>query len=296
MYRRGATPVGTCPRCREALLPVASVAGVRYCDRCGGVFADLAASTRIVTALDRELLEVGFLASRGKPEVKESPLPLTCPECTMDMVRTRVESAACSVDACPVHGTFFDAHELERVMRAYVGARRARVGAGTSARRSSPPETAEDRAWVRAAISGLALQYAHGVTFDALDEGPRRIEHVVAVVEGGRDEARPKALYVRLKADVRGWHRFSLDETGSAVWDVAERVLDGDARADVRRVDLASPWGVVGLRLDSVRARPRGQAGLPFLRFEVEGGAAFELSYENEADPSSGSILVLAPR
>ena len=39
------------------------------------------------------------------------------------MQRVRVESAACFVDACPIHGTWFDAGELEDVMRAYDRAR-----------------------------------------------------------------------------------------------------------------------------------------------------------------------------
>jgi hypothetical protein len=40
------------------------------------------------------------------------------------MQKIRVESAACEVDACPAHGTWFDTHELEHVIRAYEAYRR----------------------------------------------------------------------------------------------------------------------------------------------------------------------------
>jgi Zn-finger nucleic acid-binding protein len=127
VYRRGPTPAGSCPRCAEALLPIADVAGVKWCERCGGVLADVAASNRIVTKLDRALLEIGFQAARGKPKKPDGGRNITCPECLMEMQRVLVASAACIVDACTMHGTWFDTGELEDVMRAYSRARRAGV-------------------------------------------------------------------------------------------------------------------------------------------------------------------------
>jgi Zn-finger nucleic acid-binding protein len=128
IYRQGPSPAGSCPRCREALTPAAPAPTMaRACERCGGVFATNEASRRIVASLDRALLEVGFAASRGKPRPRgpETALGLTCPECLVSMQRIRVESAACMIDACPAHGTWFDAGELEDVMRAYARSRRA---------------------------------------------------------------------------------------------------------------------------------------------------------------------------
>jgi Zn-finger nucleic acid-binding protein len=83
--------------------------GVAYCEKCGGVFADV--------------LEIGFQAGLGKPRKRDEGREITCPECLIAMQRQRIESAACVVDVCPSHGTWFDTGELEDVMRAF---RRAR--------------------------------------------------------------------------------------------------------------------------------------------------------------------------
>jgi Zn-finger nucleic acid-binding protein len=125
IYRQGPSPAGACPRCRESLLGIAGVPSVRRCEKCGGVFADLDASRRIVSVFDRTLAEVGFLTSLGKPPAEDTGRTLSCPECLITMQRVRVESAACFIDACPAHGSWFDPGELQPVMRAYQRAREA---------------------------------------------------------------------------------------------------------------------------------------------------------------------------
>lgn len=127
IYREGPSPAGACPRCREPLLAIANVASVKRCEKCGGVFANNDASRRIVIAFDRVLLEIGFESSLGKPRAKETGRSLTCPECLIAMQRVRIESAACWIDACPSHGSWFDPGELEDVMRAFRRARDAGV-------------------------------------------------------------------------------------------------------------------------------------------------------------------------
>lgn len=98
--------------------------GIAYCEKCGGVFADVAATQRIVSTMDRVLLEIGFQAGLGKERKRHEPRELTCPECLIAMQMQRIESAACTVDVCPAHGTWFDTGELEDVMRAFKRARR----------------------------------------------------------------------------------------------------------------------------------------------------------------------------
>lgn len=127
IYRQGPSPAGACPRCREPLLGIANVPSVRRCEKCGGVFANNDASRRIVSGFDRVLLEIGFECGLGKPRAKETPHALTCPECLVGMQKVRMESAACSIDACPAHGSWFDPGELEDVMRAFRRAREAGV-------------------------------------------------------------------------------------------------------------------------------------------------------------------------
>lgn len=124
VYREGPPPAGCCPRDRDLLVTIEGYEGVQACETCGGIFADVAASQRIVTKMDRMLLEMGFQASLGMPRKPDDGRTIFCPECLITMQRVRVESAACFVDACPLHGTWFDAGELEDVMRAYDRARR----------------------------------------------------------------------------------------------------------------------------------------------------------------------------
>ena len=123
VYRQGRTAVNTCPRCQEALVDNAGRPGVKTCEKCGGVFANLATSNRILEAIDRQLLAIGFDAAWGKRKPRDEGHPLTCPECQIQMVKNRIESAACEVDACPLHGTWFDTGELVDVMRAFESAR-----------------------------------------------------------------------------------------------------------------------------------------------------------------------------
>jgi Zn-finger nucleic acid-binding protein len=127
IYRQGPSPAGSCPRCRESLLAVDAAPGVKTCEKCGGVFADNPASQRIVTKLDKTLLEIGFTARIGRePATKDTGRPLTCPECLVAMRKVRIESACCEIDVCAAHGTWFDSGELQDVMRAYARNRRGR--------------------------------------------------------------------------------------------------------------------------------------------------------------------------
>jgi Zn-finger nucleic acid-binding protein len=124
VYREARRAANTCPRCQETLLETPARAGVKYCEKCGGVFADLVVSNRILEAMDRQLLAIGFEASYGKRKPKDDGRFITCPECQIDMVKTRIESAACDIDACPLHGTWFDTGEMVDVMRALERARK----------------------------------------------------------------------------------------------------------------------------------------------------------------------------
>lgn len=135
IYRQGPSPAGSCPRCRDTLIAVSAgggeiIPGVRTCHKCGGVFADNDASKKIVSSLDRLLLEIGFQAAAGKRPVRdprELARALTCPECLVAMRRVRIESAACEIDVCPAHGSWFDTGELQDVMRAYARIRKGGV-------------------------------------------------------------------------------------------------------------------------------------------------------------------------
>jgi len=170
IYRQGPSPAGSCPRCRDTLIAVSAgeiVPGVRTCHKCGGVFADNEASKKIVSTLDRVLLEIGFQAAFGKRrpgDPRELARSLTCPECLIAMRKVRIESAACEIDVCPAHGSWFDAGELEDVMRAYANNRRA--GMLSPGRPRLSPGDIELRAIAaeRAAPPGSLLELVNDLT------------------------------------------------------------------------------------------------------------------------------------
>lgn len=124
IYREAPAPPNTCPRCRESLLDSRLRAGVKYCEKCGGVFADLATSHRILEVMDRQILAIGFNAAIAKTKPKDDGRPVRCPECQLEMIKNRIEAACCEVDACPLHGTWFDTGEMVDVMRAFERARK----------------------------------------------------------------------------------------------------------------------------------------------------------------------------
>jgi Zn-finger nucleic acid-binding protein len=156
IYRQGPAPAGSCPRCRETLIVAKDEPGMRYCEKCGGVFADAAASRRIVSSLDRALLALGFDVGRGKPRDARDERRVACPECLVEMQKVRVEAAVCDIDACPTHGTWFDAGELEDVMRAFHRARQQ------GARTPGAPPAAYTPSLGQAKTSGDGDEYGRG--------------------------------------------------------------------------------------------------------------------------------------
>lgn len=127
-YRTPAAREGACPRCGLYLAPLAvDGAALLVCNSgCGGLFADIEASRRIMHGLDRQLLAVAHELAMGKPE-RDGGLPLACPVCSSKMIRSDQPAALVSVDACATHGTWFDAGEMQKVMRVRESARRRSV-------------------------------------------------------------------------------------------------------------------------------------------------------------------------
>jgi Zn-finger nucleic acid-binding protein len=127
-YRSSAPREGACPRCGLYLAPLqVEGAALLVCNSgCGGLFADVEASQRIMHGLNRQLLAVAHELAMGKPE-RDGGLPLSCPVCSSRMIRSDQPAAMVSVDACATHGTWFDAGELQKVMRVRESVRRRNV-------------------------------------------------------------------------------------------------------------------------------------------------------------------------
>jgi hypothetical protein len=91
------------------------------CKSCGGVFARAETlATLYAKKLDHALIAALDLFSAGKPEPAPSAqkVELDCPECLAPMSPQLVSDAAVYVNVCREHGTWFDAWELPRVLRA----------------------------------------------------------------------------------------------------------------------------------------------------------------------------------
>lgn len=112
------SPDGTlCPVCRVQLSVFTGGPGLLHdCDQCGGQFVD--------HALLRDLLERRevYGLSAPRPRVKGNPLQapvryVACPTCHALMSRRNFGGASgIVVDVCTLHGTWFDAGELPRVL------------------------------------------------------------------------------------------------------------------------------------------------------------------------------------
>jgi Zn-finger nucleic acid-binding protein len=128
-YRTASHPSGSCPRC-VVELDHHTVQGMRVdaCGKCGGVFAHSEMAKAIRHAPDRAVVDAVFTLSLGKQERPMEPTAseLFCPECGLVMQRIPVTSAACDIDVCAEHGTWFDAHEFNRYVRALDQARARR--------------------------------------------------------------------------------------------------------------------------------------------------------------------------
>ncbi len=129
-YRRSSSPQGACPRCHHPLVEYREYSGIRACEICAGLFADNARSRAIIATLDRSLLTLSLTLQANRSPVGRPEDEIACPECQGPMTRVPVASAACLIDACGEHGTWFDAGELDAVMRAYANQRRR--GASTA--------------------------------------------------------------------------------------------------------------------------------------------------------------------
>lgn len=109
----------SCPDCRQVLKAFSAGSGTLHaCERCGGQM--------VAHGLLRALLESREVLGSAVPSVADAPRdnPLAkpvryrpCPRCAQMMNRKNFGSTSgIIVDVCSLHGSFFDAGELPRVL------------------------------------------------------------------------------------------------------------------------------------------------------------------------------------
>jgi Zn-finger nucleic acid-binding protein len=113
-----------CPACRAPLQRASSHWEVLACMACGGVWTDSAASRRITTTVDRELVSIAKDAAKHAQETDSTFARISdielhagrkCPVCGETL--TCIRSGHVAIDVCADHGTWFDKDELGRLAR-----------------------------------------------------------------------------------------------------------------------------------------------------------------------------------
>ena len=113
-----------CPRCSGPLerANVPDVA-IGHCVVCAGVWLDNATCRKLV---EGRLAPSEIAVSRTRPQPgapSDDGSRVPCPTCGSAMKRTYVPAARLHVDACAVHGTWFDGGELERAATGFARSR-----------------------------------------------------------------------------------------------------------------------------------------------------------------------------
>src|ERR1700741_4191856 len=110
-----------CPRCKTEMKSVAiGSTSVRECEKCLGLWLDVAAFERICADREQQSAGLGSASPAPSSAVRETSKVsyVPCPQCSQLM--NRINFARCSgviVDICKGHGTWFDRDELSEIIR-----------------------------------------------------------------------------------------------------------------------------------------------------------------------------------
>jgi Zn-finger nucleic acid-binding protein len=106
-----------CPHCNVRLtLTRTEHAALAGCPQCAGFWIDSQSATALMQSPQRVFIKLADQMSRkakGKVDKREDP---KCPTCEGSM--KQVESHGITIDVCAAHGTWFDAHELQDMLKA----------------------------------------------------------------------------------------------------------------------------------------------------------------------------------
>lgn len=108
-----------CPRCDEPLRGVATQEGMFECGRCHGLFVEaarVALLLRHATLVDEPVVGARDGAPGARTHERGEVRYLKCPVCHTPMTRAAAKGRGVVVDVCSLHGTWFDANELDAVL------------------------------------------------------------------------------------------------------------------------------------------------------------------------------------
>jgi Zn-finger nucleic acid-binding protein len=148
-----------CPRCDVALFEgKAETSIVHGCGRCGGMWLDNMSSKRVLGAVQSSIPGLAQRAEKIATATVDTSAPARCPLDKNEM--QRVTSYGIALDACAVHGTWFDAGEVKRLVIALQNERIATVASAGGATYDYGPAAAEalrNETYARGAFEALGL-------------------------------------------------------------------------------------------------------------------------------------------
>jgi len=112
-----------CPRCRVDMSSITlGTTAMRDCDRCAGLWIEVAAFEKICAAREEQSAVLGTASPVPAHQVPAADIEkiryVPCPQCGQLM--NRINFAHCSgviVDICKGHGTWFDCDELSAIVQ-----------------------------------------------------------------------------------------------------------------------------------------------------------------------------------
>jgi hypothetical protein len=161
-----------------------------------------------VQTLDRVFMQLAINVEAKRAEVDTSRAA-ACPVCASPMNRVRIEAAACDIDACSEHGTWFDAGELRAVSRVYENVRKR----GGRSPGSAPPGP-DDKPFGVAETEPRGSPYALGI-----ERLPDALADDVARYQRETDHVRESQLSWSLRPQ-----RSLLDDVVDFVTDQAQEI------------------------------------------------------------------------
>lgn len=105
-----------CPHCKKRLVTVVALGvSLSGCGACGGIWIDNASASKVLSNPESVFADLARRAAAGASGSRGKIDKPTCAECPAVLDRSRVHGI--ELDVCADHGTWFDARELEALVR-----------------------------------------------------------------------------------------------------------------------------------------------------------------------------------
>jgi Zn-finger nucleic acid-binding protein len=105
-----------CPHCKKRLVTVvADGVSLSGCGACGGIWVDNASARKVLSNPESVFADLARRAAAGATGSRGKSEKPTCAECPAILDRSSVQGI--DLDVCAEHGTWFDARELETLVK-----------------------------------------------------------------------------------------------------------------------------------------------------------------------------------